>query len=260
MSTARQITDDWPKSTDEYEGLKDTLTEPYDWDHEGVKQFDKLFVKILAGDWLDILNWHIRRGNSKMSSSIFSFSMNSATECPNLNTEHCQVPDGECYAFKSERRYENTNSSEALDRRRRMEIIWDLIDPDTFAKAVKTLDRRRTKYDTVAVRFSVSGDFRTQRDIWKVDRIAALLSEDGISVYTYSASDWLDWSDAENFTVNQSNDHSEYGDQRYKVVEHPDEADVMCPYQQTDGEVKCGDCRLCIEPVDGIDTIGILPH
>jgi hypothetical protein len=33
----------------------------------------------------------------------------------------------------------------------------------------------------------------------------------------------------------------------------PDDAGLWCPFDQTDGNIKCGDCRVCLEP-DGPDV------
>jgi len=70
------------------------------------------------------------------------------------------------------------------------------------------------------------------------------------------ASDYLDWSEAEHFTVNQSNAREEYGDRHYAAIppelepeeiEYLDDNAVQCPYEYTDGEIECGTCRLCID-------------
>lgn len=78
-----------------------------------------------------------------------------------------------------------------------------------------------------------------------------------MNVYTYSASSWLDWTDATHFTVNQSNAKGDFGDRNYNVVADPenmpDDAGLWCPFDQTDGNIKCGDCRVCLEP-DGPDV------
>jgi hypothetical protein len=33
----------------------------------------------------------------------------------------------------------------------------------------------------------------------------------------------------------------------------PDDAGLWCPFDQTDRNIKCGDCRVCLEP-DGPDV------
>lgn len=190
-------------------------------------------------DWSHILKDYISFGNSKISDSVAIFNMNSATDCPNAETDNCQVPFSECYAHKSENIYPNT-----LDYRRRQEYLWDCLDANTWAKAFKELVSRKRK-EVTAVRFSEAGDFRHRGDIIKVDRIAELIDLD---VYTYSASDYLDWSEAQNFNVMQSNDRRDYGNNLYTAVPEkediPEDA-VQCAYEGAG--IKCGDCRMCID-------------
>jgi hypothetical protein len=190
-------------------------------------------------DWSFILSNYISWGNSKISDSVAIFNMNSATDCPNAETDNCQVDFDDCYAHKSENIYPNT-----LDYRRRQEYLWDCLDAETFAEAFKSLVSRKRKPVT-AVRFSEAGDFRHKGDIIKVDRIAQILE---IDVYTYSASDYLDWSEATHFNVMQSNNRRDYGNNLYTAVptekDIPEDA-VQCAYEGAN--IKCGDCRMCID-------------
>lgn len=205
-----------------------------------------------VNDWSYILADYISFGNSKVHGKVAVFNMNSATDCPNAKTDNCQVPWESCYAHKAENMYKQT-----LPYRRRQEYLWDCLDADTWAKAfLELVGRKRNPVDTI--RFSEAGDFRHRSDIIKVDRIAELLSPD-FDVYTYSASDYLDWSEAEHFTVNQSNDRREYGDRLYTAVPEaediPDDG-IHCPhdYQKSKGDdnpIKCGECRLCIDDSAG---------
>lgn len=196
-------------------------------------------------DWSFILSDYISFGNSKISKSVAIFNLNSATDCPNAETDNCQVDFGDCYAHKTEKMYTQT-----LPYRRRQEYLWDCLDADTWAKAFNMLVSRKRNAVT-AIRFSEAGDFRHRGDVIKVNRIAQLVD---VTVYTYSASDYLDWSEASDFTVNQSNNFSEYGDRLYSAVptaeDIPDDG-IQCPhdYQKSNGSdnpVKCGDCRACI--------------
>jgi len=211
-------------------------------------------------EWSHILKDYIKFGNNKVAKSVAIFNMNSATDCNNRNTDHCQVPDGMCYAFNDEQRY-----GAPLDYRRRQEYLWDSLDAETWAAAFNELVNRK-RNDVTAIRFSESGDFRHKGDIVKVNRIAELVDVD---VYTYSASDYLDWSEAENFTVNRSNDFDSWdgeGDRRFHALPEGSELDddtVWCPFDYYDGDdleerPKCGDCRLCIN-AEGPD-VAIVQH
>lgn len=205
-------------------------------------------------DWSILLNDYIKWGNnSKVSSVIGIFNLNAGTDCPNRWTDNCQVGGDECYSVRDEKKYPY-----ALDFYRRQEYLWDCLDAQTWADAfVEILKRKHT--DPVALKFCQAGDFRHEGDIIKVNYIAERLSEHGVSVFTYSASDYLDWSHAtsDNLVVNCSNDNFEHGDRRYIAVELAKdipEGAVWCPYSKSKfgGESpnerpKCGDCVMCIE-------------
>lgn len=193
--------------------------------------------------WSKLLGDYIRYGNKKIADHVAIFNMNSAHDCINLGTERCQVAEDECYAVGSE-----TAFPSVLPFRRKQEIIWSHLDAVTWAKAFRRhYERKRNPVSTI--RFSESGDFRTEHDILRVDEIARRL-DDIVDVYTYSASSWLDWSEAEHFTVNQSNAFGSFGVRRFEVVDDvasiPDNG-LRCPHDMSDGEIECGDCRLCID-------------
>ncbi len=209
--------------------------------------------------WSYVLGDHIRWGNTKIADHVAIFNMGTAKDCPNRWTSNCQVDGDECYAVNSERMYPNTESF-----RQRQEYIWDALDAETWAQAfLAHVDRKRSvDRDEVIVRFSQSGDFRHDGDLIKLERIAQLLQPEIENIYTYSASNYLDWDQVESFTVNASNSLSEYGDRMYTAIPpgmDPTETDrvgddaVQCPYDATDGEILCGDCRLCINQ-DGPDV------
>jgi hypothetical protein len=198
-------------------------------------------------------------GNNKIAKNTGIFNMNSATDCPNADstkddqadTGVCQVPWESCYAHKAENVYDS-----ALKKRRLQEFFWDSVDAQTFAEALlRVKSRKRSAFEYL--RFSESGDFRHKGDVKKVDIIAEIVSPE-IEVYTYSASHKIDWSDAEHFTVNQSNALADYGDRLFSAVpsadDVPDDA-IFCPFEaakvngvDTDDRPKCGECTKCIEP------------
>lgn len=218
-------------------------------------------------------------GNTKLSKKIGIFNMNAATDCPNAKTREdgesetgfCQVPWNDCYAHKAEYIYKDT-----LDKRRLQEYLWDNIDAMTFADALlRVKERKRSAFEFVRV--SEAGDFRHQGDISKWTNIARRLGDE-ITVYTYSASHKLDWSDREHFTLMASNARAPYGDKRYayaiprEMLEDGQDADdvlliedvednddwMLCPYDRTDGDVKCGDCKACMVPQG--PNVYITPH
>jgi hypothetical protein len=198
-------------------------------------------------------------GNNKISKNTGIFNMNSATDCPNANstkdnqsdTGVCQVPWEDCYAHVAEKQY-----NRPLPKRRLQEFFWDSVDAQTFADALlRVKDRKRSAFEYLRV--SEAGDFRHRGDIVKWDTIAEIVSPE-IQVYTYSASHKLDWSEAEHFVVNQSNNLADYGDRLFSAVpsgdDVPDDA-IFCPFEaakengvKTENRPKCGECTACIEP------------
>jgi hypothetical protein len=209
-------------------------------------------------------------GNNKVSTNTGILNMNSATDCPNADSDEdnptytgvCQVPWAACYAHKAENIYPDT-----LKKRRLQEYLWDNISAPIFAMAFRRVkERKRSAFDHIRV--SESGDFRQEDDIRKWDEIALRLDGE-INVYTYSASHKLDWSENEHMVVNQSNDLANYGDRQFTATytdEHgetqpiteasevPDDA-ILCPFEaakingvSTDERPKCGDCTACIDP------------
>ena len=229
----------------------------YDWEPSDVDSFDELVddIKNADGDrdWSFILKDHTTRGNTKIAEHVRTFNMGSATDCPNIGTDHCQVPEESCYAYQAEERY-----GAPLDYRRRQEFIWDQLDAITFANAfLEMIGRAGTPCS--ALRFNQSGDFRHRGDVVKAERVARLLADHDIKVYTYSASDYLDWSITQQpdskLVVNASNFRRDYGDRNYTALpedigpeDHPglDDDAIRCPYDASDGEYKCGDCQLCL--------------
>lgn len=215
-----------------------------------------------AEQWSYVLSDYVKWGNRKLGKMLGVFNFGTATNCPNRETDHCQVPWEFCYAGVAERHYPGPGPY-----RKRQSFLWeymtyDLDGAELFANALlKVIERKRN--DVYGIRLSEAGDFRADSDILKVNRIAEILGKEDIIVYTYSASDYLSWELAENFTVNSSNGNFEHADRRYmalpKDADLPDDA-VWCPHdlQKQEGKpadeaIKCGECRLCIEP-DGPDV------
>ena len=238
-----------------------------DYDIREVPGFQQMRRRMTrAGDdirqWSFILKDYIASGNAKISKTTAIFNMGSAHDCPNYGTResgesetgYCQVPRDDCYAAVTENIY-----GQSLAYRRRQEFLWDHMSPELWAAAFEELNSRKRKpYDSI--RFSEAGDFRSNTDIVKVNRIAELVD---VPVYTYSASHKLNWDLAEHFTVNASNGRADYGDRRFMAVpEGTDKPDgsVWCPnsIQQSEGvpaeeRIHCGECRICVNE-DGPDV------
>ena len=216
--------------------------------------------------WSMILKDHVSFGNHKIADTTAIFNFGSATDCPNRETEACQVPWEACYAGKSERLY-----GTPLAYRRRQEFIRDSVDAETFAQAfIRMVGRKRKPVDTL--RLSEAGDFRTNADLIWANEVAGILRKElDMDVYTYSASFKLKWELAENITVNASNPWFDNANRRFMALDSIEdiqdrENTVVCPNdwdKRVEGKAadearKCGECRVCINP-DGPD-VGIVKH
>ena len=97
-------------------------------------------------------------GNKKIGRDTVVFNMTSATDCPSRRLGLCQLTNcSHCYALRDEKRF-----PAVLPSRRKQAALW--ADYEAFKAAFKSfLASKRTpiKY----VRFSESGDFRSQQDV-----------------------------------------------------------------------------------------------
>jgi len=236
------------------DALRDSIKQMYSADNPATVLADLLM------NGHEGVGGYLTFGNNKVSKNTGIFNMNSATDCPNADSDKdnptetgvCQVPWKDCYAHKSENVYPN-----ALKKRRLQEYLWDCCDSEIFAQALLNVkSRKRSSFKHLRV--SESGDFRHNGDIRAWDTIAEILSGE-INVYTYSASHKLSaWDSVEHFTVNQSNNLADYGDRQFSAVptveDIPDNA-IFCPFEAAnkngisgDDRPKCGECTACIEP------------
>lgn len=201
----------------------------------------------------------VKFGNKKLPDTSAIMSIGSASDCPNLLTGRCQA-GSECYALKTENRYVSESAkgtdrqAQAVDARRRSEILFRCVSAVDIAHAIgKAAKRRRT--DTRLIRFNEAGDVRSSNDVEKLDRIAGILSEEyDIEAYIYTASSHIDWPTVDNMIVNASNDQvpERVTDNRFKVVQNAPEDGFTCKY----------DCTKCVAcgAEGGDDTIFVEMH
>jgi len=80
-----------------------------DYDPTSIDGLDELIARMRtasdARDWSFILGDYISWGNNKIDKSVAIFNLNAATDCPNADTDRCQVPWESCYAHKAEGMY-----------------------------------------------------------------------------------------------------------------------------------------------------------
>lgn len=219
-----------------------------------MKQADTLY------DWSLILEDHLKFGNRKVGENVAIYNLGSAHDCVNLGTERCQVPAESCYAHRDEHLYNHP-----LSYRRRQEYLWDCLDANTFARAFLALINRKD-HDIEYLRVNESGDFRHKSDVIRMDRVAEILATHEITVYTYTASSFIDFPPVDDRTlvVNASNADIPHADQRFIAVEDetqiPDDG-FRCPYPETG--TQCGDCLACLTPDGDGDVYEVIrerPH
>lgn len=230
-------------------------------DMDAMELWDRLVGGIRSAtsvrDWARLLSNHIRFGNRKMQHRIAIFNVGSATECPNLNTEHCQVPDGACYAKRDEHLFPHT-----LFFRRRQGYLWDCLDADTFADAfIELVERKQKPVDYL--RFNESGDIRHREDVIRINNVARRVAEVGVTTFTYTASDFVDLptGDERHAVINGSNADVTGADQRFIVVDSPEEIPddgYRCPFPEKG--TQCGECLACLHAGGSGDVYEVLRH
>ena len=170
-------------------------------------------------------------GNSKVGNDTAIFNMNPAFSCPSEKLNLCEHAKY-CYAKKAERIYPQT-----LPYRERQETYWDSIDVKTFVEEFTTAIKKK-KTTIKYLRFSESGDFKSQADVDKLSAIAEEL-KDIVVVYTYTARKDLDYTNiSENLVVNGSG--FMVSNNFYIINKKGDETakSLVC-------NGSCIECRLC---------------
>ena len=167
-------------------------------------------------------------GNKKLSTNTIIFNMTSGTDCPCKDT--CEVRE-DCYAMADENLWKTP-----LDYRRRQEAFWKNTTAEEFVELMPI-----PKY----FRFSEAGDFRSQKDVDKMKKVAALLLEKGIRTYGYTNRSDLDFSDLMEVAV--VNGQGFMVNNKIIIKSKPEKGDIVCP----------GNCRYCdlCKRDDGIDIV-----
>lgn len=195
-----------------------------------------------------VIGMHVSKGNTKVP--FYIFNMNSATDCPSLESERCQAA-GNCYAIRPE----NFRPS-VLPYRRRQEIIWKHSKAAEIAKALMELHSRRRKGAEKVFRFSESGDFRSPRDVEKMGLVSEILIDEGWESYGYTSRTDFDLSPLleRKVYVNVSNSDGDWkskGANQFKMVDIPSGNSFVCG-----GD--CSKCSVC-RKVRG-KTIEVIKH
>jgi hypothetical protein len=191
-------------------------------------------------------------GNTKIGKDTAILNITSATDCIAWKLGLCQLcgmktkkgKQVKCYAKKAEIQYPS-----CLPFRREQNIAFDTESPESISADLRKItESKRRKIQVVYVRFSESGDFRTQDDVNKLSAIAEQLPN--ATVYGYTARKDLDYSNvADNVVVNGSNHKN--GHNTFTAVKEYSPNAIKCP-----GD--CFGCNLC--KVRGGRTIECLIH
>jgi hypothetical protein len=172
--------------------------------------------------------------------------MTSATDCPSKIMGLCKVADI-CYAIIPEKMYPKT----CKPYRDRQAAYWsDNTATDFVLDFMIARSHKRPINRPDTLRFSEAGDYRTQADVDKMEEIAKLLSDQGITCYVYTARSDLDYSNVRylvmNFSGFSAKTKGSYG--TYEAME-----DVSLRSDNY-GVCPC-DCTKCRRCVIGLNSV-----
>ena len=180
---------------------------------------------------MSYLKRHISCGNKKLPSTTAIFNLGSAKNCPSLKKGYCLIGAKRCYAMKAEKQYKAVRPY-----RERQRKLFSSLSAEQFAVMFLDIQSRKRKKFKV-LRFNEAGDFKTQLDVQKVERIAELLKPHKINVYAYTANKDLDFSICKTCTINASRPDIN-GHNRFKAVKVFSGKNLTCPGS-------CKSCSLC---------------
>ena len=177
-------------------------------------------------------NIKLAKGNKKIGKDTFIINFSSATDCKSKKLGLCKLGK-KCYAFKPEIRYNNPNDpSYCLGaRRKNCNAINNSTAQEIANFIIAKAQSKRIKIKIKYLRFSEAGDFRSQADIVKINKIADILKPYKIKVYGYTARKDLNYKGlSDNIVINGS---SFMINNSFTAVKEP--RGVICK----------GNCRLC---------------
>jgi len=192
----------------------------------------------------------VSQGNSKIGTDTLILNMGSATRCPSKAKGLCKL-GRRCYALKAEIMYDNT-----LPYRDRQADYWLNTSAKKIASALSTIILKLNKKSRVIdyIRFNESGDFWSQADVSKLDKVAGYVrAETGVVVYGYTARKDLNFSKVTSFLVKGSSNGA--GNNGETIARHPqivhDNSAFLRDrnYYNEAGKMYAvcpGNCRICI--------------
>lgn len=127
-----------------------------------------------------ILKSLLSYGNNKLPKTTAIFNLNSAFDCPSDKKGMCALSQI-CYAKQAEKQY-----PAVLPYRRRQAEYWNSVTGEQFAQDFVEATKTKT-IKLKHLRFSEAGDVSNENDIVKLETIATILKEHGITCYIYTA-------------------------------------------------------------------------
>ena len=173
----------------------------------------------------------LKNGNAKIGKDTLILNITSATDCPTKKLGLCKISKY-CYALQPEVRWTDKVTGVLKSRRMQTKIFDELSSMDIAYQILKKAIRKR-RIKIKYVRISECGDFRNQKDVNKISKIAELIKESGIRVYGYTARRDLSYSSiSDNLILNGS----------YFMMHNR-----FVPVRQySEGSIRCkGNCRIC---------------
>lgn len=165
--------------------------------------FIRILIDGIFNDSIELNDILGKNGNLKVPSTTAIFNMSSARDCPSFKLGLCKAYDENgnhiCYAKRSE----NSSRPGVLPYRRRQEKYWLKCTPERFCVEFLSISAIKINPFT-ALRFNESGDFHSQKDVQKAEKIARILKRYGIVCYCYTSRDDLDYSMIETLRISGS--------------------------------------------------------
>ena len=201
------------------------------------------------GTYLKHNGLNLAVGNLKIGNDTVILNMGSAMDCPSLKLGFCKLGK-KCYAYKAEHMYPGVKPY-----RDKQADYWLTNTANHIICNLYTIAGKhekvwsRIKY----LRLNEAGDFYSQACVTKLNQIAKWLHDNyGITTYTYTAREDLDFKDAYFLVKGSSNDVGNNGKSIARLKPEFDENGIYHEkgklYQECLGD--CSKCTLCKEKND----------
>tara|TARA_R110000824_G_C15224690_1_gene677853 strand:- start:236 stop:970 length:735 start_codon:yes stop_codon:yes gene_type:complete len=201
-----------------------------------LRPFIKLMTEGQGKKFCKLAQYLGERGNRKLPATTAIFNFSSATYCASKALGLCPAVDKKgkniCYAMKAERLY-----PEPLKYRQAQGTFWRGITAEDFAVQFLIINALKERpFDSL--RFSEAGDFLSQKDVDKAEKVAMILNRYKIKTYCYTARKDLEYSSVKHLVINGSSFEKEGVANEFRIIPKGEEKPkgyFACP----------NDCRTC---------------